>query len=133
MADRANVSILHKFIGMSPATLKIMICLVAILVAGVVSGQPRPVRSNVALVGARIYPSPTDSPIDNGVVLIRNGKIVAVGAAGTIKVPSSYSIIDCKDLTLTAAFWNCHVHFIEPNGRMPTSCRLRSSTSRWSR
>lgn len=91
-----------------------MICLVAILVAGVVSGQPRPVRSNVALVGARIYPSPTDSPIDNGVVLIRNGKIVAVGAAGTIKVPSSYSIIDCKDLTLTAAFWNCHVHFIEP-------------------
>jgi imidazolonepropionase-like amidohydrolase len=94
--------------------LKITIGLIAILSVISGYGQPHPVRSSLALVGARIYPSPTDSPIVNGVVLIRNGKIAAVGTAETIKVPASYSVIDCKDLTLTSAFWNCHVHFIEP-------------------
>src|SRR6185312_4754152 len=99
---------------MNPATLKITFGLVAILLASQVFGQRRQDHSTLALVGARIYPSPTDSPIDNGTVLIRNGRITAVGPGDEIKVPSSYSVIDCKDLTLTAAFWNCHVHFIEP-------------------
>lgn len=99
---------------MSPATWKITIALIGILLVNHGYGQRQSIRSNLALVGARIYPSPTDSPIVNGVVLIRNGRIAAVGTAETIKVPASYSVIDCKDLTLTAAFWNCHVHFIEP-------------------
>src|ERR1700754_2358742 len=67
-----------------------------------------------ALVGARIYPSPTAAPIENGTVLIRNGKITGVGSTGKIVVPKSFRIIDCKGMTLTAAYWNCHVHFIEP-------------------
>lgn len=67
----------------------------------------------IALVGAKIYPNPTGSPIPDGVVLIRNGKIVAVGSKKTITVSKSDSVLDCHGLTLTAAFWNCHVHFIE--------------------
>ena len=98
---------------MSSASWKITICLIGLLLAGQARGQ-RPGRSNIALVGARIYPSPVDSPIENGVVLIRNGKVAAVGPAGTITIPPSYAVIDCKDLSMTSAFWNCHVHFIEP-------------------
>ena len=36
-------------------------------------------RDSLALVGARIYPSPSAKPINNGIVLIRRGKIIAVG------------------------------------------------------
>lgn len=36
--------------------------------------------SGIALAGARIYPSPDAAPIDNGVVLVRNGRIIAVGS-----------------------------------------------------
>jgi imidazolonepropionase-like amidohydrolase len=68
----------------------------------------------LALVGARIYPSPTAAPIEKGTVLVRNGKIIAVGSADKIAVPPGSQVIDCKGLVLTGAFWNCHVHFIEP-------------------
>jgi imidazolonepropionase-like amidohydrolase len=69
---------------------------------------------DLALVGAKIYPSPTDPPIENGAVIIRDGKIVAVGSRDKISIPVKARVIDCKGMVLTAAFWNSHVHFIEP-------------------
>lgn len=69
---------------------------------------------SLALVGAKIYPSPAEAPIEKGVVLIRDGKIIAVGSSDKIVVPKNMTVIDCQGLILTAAFWNCHVHFIEP-------------------
>jgi imidazolonepropionase-like amidohydrolase len=68
---------------------------------------------DLAIVGARIYPSPTEKPIPNGVVLIRNGRITAVGQKGKIKIPPRSRVLDCTGLTLTSGFWNSHVHFIE--------------------
>jgi len=77
-------------------------------------GQSRPNKSNgLALVGAKIYPSPTARPIVDGVVLITTGRIVAVGEKQRIKIPIAASVIDCTGLTLVAGFWNGHVHFTE--------------------
>lgn len=76
--------------------------------------QTADVPADLALVGARIYPSPSAAPIENGTVLIRNGKIINVGNSDKIVVSKSFRIISCKGMVLTAAFWNCHVHFIEP-------------------
>ncbi len=70
-------------------------------------------NNTLALVGARIYPSPSENPIDDGVVLIRNGRIVAVGARGRIRIPRNARQLDCAGLTLVAGFWNSHVHFTE--------------------
>lgn len=70
--------------------------------------------SELALVGARIYPSPTEPPIENGSVLVRDGLIVAVGPSASVKIPRSATTIDCKGLVVTAGFWNSHVHFILP-------------------
>lgn len=67
----------------------------------------------MALVGAKVYPSPTDKPINNGVVLIKNGRITAVGERGKVRIPRGAKILDCAGLTLTAGFWNSHVHFSE--------------------
>jgi imidazolonepropionase-like amidohydrolase len=94
--------------------LKITLLLITILIISHGYGQGTTAHSGLALVGARIYTSPSAAPIEDGTVLIHNGRIAAVGPRGEIKVPASYAVIDCKDLTLTAAFWNCHVHFIEP-------------------
>lgn len=99
---------------MRPSTLKITIWLIAVLTCHHGYAQHAPANSNLALVGARIYTSPAAAPIEDGTVLIRNGRIVAVGPREEIKVPAGDVVIECKDLTLTAAFWNCHVHFIEP-------------------
>jgi imidazolonepropionase-like amidohydrolase len=71
-------------------------------------------KSNgLALVGAKIYPSPIDNPINNGVVLIKNGRITAMGERGRVKIPQNVEILDCAGLTVTAGFWNSHVHFSE--------------------
>ena len=78
-------------------------------------GQAPPAgkAADLALVGAKIYSSPTTNPIVNGVVLIKEGKITAVGPRKQVQVPPNTTVVDCNGLVLTAGFWNCHVHFME--------------------
>ncbi len=70
--------------------------------------------SDLVLIRAKIYPSPTEPPIENGSILIRNGHIQAVGPAAAIKVPHGATVIDCKGLIVTAGFWNSHVYILTP-------------------
>src|SRR5580704_9846683 len=65
----------------------------------------------LALEGGKVYPSPASSPIDSAVVLIRDGRISAVGKRGELKVPQSARVIDCTGKVVVAGFWNSHVHF----------------------
>ena len=67
--------------------------------------------SIVALVGGRVQTSPDAAPITDGVVLIGNGVITAVGSRRDIPVPPGATVIDCAGATVTSAFWNSHVHF----------------------
>lgn len=69
---------------------------------------------DLALIGAKIYPSPTESPIENGSILIHDGQVLAVGSSPTIKIPRDATVIDCKGLVVTAGFWNSHVHILTP-------------------
>ena len=89
----------------------------ALLLCGLgrpVAGQtPSAAEAQLVLTGGTIYASPTESPIKNGVVVIRAGKIAAVGRRGEVRVPKGAAIIDCSGLTITAGFWNSHVHFFE--------------------
>jgi len=70
--------------------------------------------SDLALIGAKIYPSPTESPIENGSILLHDGQILAVGPSSAIKIPRDATEIDCKGLFVTAGFWNSHVHILTP-------------------
>ncbi|MGA3211288.1 MAG: hypothetical protein ABSD20_08260, partial [Terriglobales bacterium] len=46
----------------------------------------------LALDGGKVYPSATAAPINNAVVLIRNGQIVAVGTRDNVKVSKSAKV-----------------------------------------
>ena len=70
-------------------------------------------ESPLALVGGTIYTSPTEEPIRNGVVLIVGGKIAAVGRRASVRIPRGTNVIDATGSTITAGFWNSHVHFLE--------------------
>jgi imidazolonepropionase-like amidohydrolase len=67
----------------------------------------------LALVGGTIYTSPTEQPIRDGVVLIDGGKIAAVGRRTSVRIPRGTNVIDATGSTITAGFWNSHVHFLE--------------------
>jgi imidazolonepropionase-like amidohydrolase len=77
------------------------------------ASQLRDTAGQLALVGGTIYASPTEEPIRNGVILISAGKIVTVGSRTSVRVPRGIQIIDCSGSTITAGFWNSHVHFGE--------------------
>src|SRR5947209_480741 len=46
-------------------------------------------------------------------MLINSGKIAAVGTRGQVQVPQNAQWVDCSGRTITAGFWNSHVHFME--------------------
>jgi imidazolonepropionase-like amidohydrolase len=70
------------------------------------------IGQNLALVGGTIYSNPSEAPIRDGVVIVRDGKIAAVGGRATA-VPTGFPTLDCSEMTITAGFWNSHVHFFE--------------------
>ena len=94
--------------------------------------------SDLALVGAKIYPSPTEPAIDNGAILVHEGRIVAVGPTASIKVPRDAMVVDCKGLVITAGFWNSHVHILMPSllhaeklSSEQISSQLKEMLTRW--
>src|SRR5215813_7343692 len=67
----------------------------------------------LALVGGRIYASPTANAIGDGVVIVRSGKIVEVRPRRSVKIPVGITTINCSGKVITAGFQNSHVHFTE--------------------
>lgn len=74
---------------------------------------PSTANNFLALVGATVYISPTDPPVQNAVILIESGKIAAVETRSRLPTPPSAEVLDCSGLTITAGLWNSHVHFFE--------------------
>ena len=67
-----------------------------------------------ALVGGTVYVSPTEPAIKDGIIVIRSGIIAAAGRKGSVQLPADIQKFDCSGLTITAGFWNSHVHFVQP-------------------
>jgi imidazolonepropionase-like amidohydrolase len=65
---------------------------------------------DVTLVGPTIYPAPGASVISNGVVIVRDGGIAAIGTRDAVSVPTNARVLDCSGLFVTAGLWNNHVH-----------------------
>jgi imidazolonepropionase-like amidohydrolase len=94
--------------------------------------------SDLVLVGAKIYPSPGEPAIENGSILVHDGRIVAVGQSATVKVPRGATIIDCKGFVVTAGFWNSHIHILPPGllhaEKLPSgelTSQLEEMLTRW--
>ncbi len=91
----------------------VTVLLVSVPLGVPAGGQVRTTYRQIALVGGTVYPSPTEAPIPNGVVLIDAGKVASVGIRSSVRLPPGIDIVDCSGLTITAGFWNSHVHFLE--------------------
>lgn len=76
----------------------------------------------VAKWGPRALPSPgyafrakkvlpiTAAPIDDGVVVTKNGTIEQVGRFADVKVPDGYEVVDCGDAWIVPGFIEPHCH-----------------------
>ncbi len=76
-----------------------------------VSGQEKP----TAYINARIIPI-VGAPIEQGILIVQNGKITAVGDARTVRLSSDVVQIDVAGKTIMPGLVDSHSHIGEPAG-----------------
>ena len=82
--------------------------------AGAQSGAAQEPRGSgtVVLRAARLIDGTGAAPVQNGVVVVTDDKIVAAGAAGRVAVPQGAKVIDLGDATLLPGFIDAHTHIV---------------------
>ena len=99
-----------------------------------VFGQEKP----VAYINARIIPI-IGAPIEQGILIVQNGKITAVGDARIVRLSSDVQIIDLKGKTIMPGLVDTHSHIgegsgadasspIQPDVRLLDSLNVRASS-----
>lgn len=73
--------------------------------------QPRPGASPaLAFVGARLIDGTGAAPIENAVLVVRNGRIEMAGAASTVRIPANAERVDLAGMTVIPGLINAHGH-----------------------
>ena len=83
-----------------------------ILAASTAAAQEPSGTGTVVLRAARLIDGSGAAPVANGVVVVTNNKIAAVGRSGAIAIPAGARTIDLGDATLLPGFIDTHVHII---------------------
>jgi len=99
-----------------------------------VVGQEKP----TAFVGAKIIPV-AGQPIENGILIVQNGKITAIGDARTVRLAAGVQTIDVQGKVIMPGLVDSHTHIgggagadgsapIQPDVRLLDSFNVRSSS-----
>ncbi len=92
-----------------------------ILVAAACCAAQTPSRT-IALKAARLFDGRSNTLQRPGVVVVRDGKIAAVGPGAAI--PVGAEVIDLGDATLSPGFMDAHTHLRDDPGNDPSASRL---------
>ncbi len=84
---------------------------VVVLLAFSVFGQEKP----QAFVGARIIPI-VGAEIADGVLVVQNGKIIAVGARNSVPIPADAEVINASKMVIMPGLVDSHSHIGEGSG-----------------
>lgn len=89
----------------------------AALAAGTLQPQPDPPAH--ALVGGRVVGFAGSPAIDNATILIRNGRIEAIGPAGTVQVPRGTRTTNLAGKFVLPGLISAHAHVSDVDGLRP--------------
>ena len=67
-------------------------------------------RSPVLFDNVRLFDADKGVFVENQAVLAQDGKIAAIGAAGSLKAPAGAQLIDGRGKTLVPGIWDSHMH-----------------------
>ncbi|MBS1724290.1 MAG: amidohydrolase family protein [Armatimonadetes bacterium] len=68
-------------------------------------------KKPVAFVGGRLFAATGDESIEDSVVLVKGGRIVAAGPRSQVSVPADAQVIDTKGCTVMPGLWDMHAHY----------------------
>lgn len=63
-----------------------------------------------ALTGATVITGADAPPIENATIVIRSGRIAAIGPAASTPVPNGVAAVDAKGTTIVPGLWDMHAH-----------------------
>jgi len=66
-----------------------------------------------AIEHARLIPSATGAVVEDATVVLRDGKVQALGPAASVRVPDGARRVDGTGGTILPGYWNVHVHFTD--------------------
>jgi imidazolonepropionase-like amidohydrolase len=65
-----------------------------------------------ALVGGTLINGLGSTPIQNSVILVKDGQIEKVGTVDTLPVPPGYDVISTEAMSVMPGLWDMHVHLM---------------------
>jgi imidazolonepropionase-like amidohydrolase len=84
-----------------------------------------PAAGVIALTGARVIDGTGRAPLGQATLIIRNGRIEAVGAPAAVTVPAGATRVDMAGKTLMPGMINAHAHLnIDSEVKMPVRDQL---------
>jgi imidazolonepropionase-like amidohydrolase len=69
-------------------------------------------ESRKALVGGTLINGLGSTPIQDSVILVKDGQIEKVGTVKTLPVPDGYEIISTEAMSVLPGLWDMHVHLM---------------------
>jgi imidazolonepropionase-like amidohydrolase len=74
--------------------------------------QVRPEHSgDFVIAGATMIDATGAAPVEDAVVIVRNGRIAAAGPRGKVAIPRGMGVVNAKGQTLLPGLWEMHTHF----------------------
>jgi imidazolonepropionase-like amidohydrolase len=67
--------------------------------------------STIAIVGGTLIDGTGAAPIADAAVVIRKGRILAVGPRSKVRIPKHAKIVDAHGKTILPGLWDMHAHF----------------------
>ena len=67
-------------------------------------------RDAFALVGARVIDGTGNAPVDDAVVVVRDGRIADVGPRASTPLPTGLPTVDVRGKTIIPGLWDMHAH-----------------------
>ena len=79
--------------------------------ADISKGIPGSHSATIAIVGATLIDGTGAAPVADSAVVIKDGRIKAVGPRSRIKIPKNANVVDAKGKFLLPGLWDMHAHF----------------------
>ena len=83
-----------------------------------------PPVTTVVLTGARVIDGTGRAPLENATLLIRNGRVEAIGAPAGVAIPAGATRIDVSGKTIVPGFINAHGHLSNGDQKLPPQVRI---------
>ncbi len=95
-----------------PRFLPLLTALVITACGGDPAPAPEPAEpAGLAIVGARLIDGTGGTPVDDSVVLVRDGQVQAAGSRDAVTVPEGAEVIDAAGQTIIPGLVDLHAHY----------------------